>query len=172
MLFAELGQCYSVHAVNLILSNILITLLIRTQRNFERQPSQTKWGHSRGDVLLHCLDVRKSCTAASFKWLWNNEWTVHTFMVLETTWMVCQLIELLIIIIICECNRFYYGLLFLAMTFHYTKNKMLLELQYKLCQRTDSRGNRINGNELNCVAIRSVATNQIAWQLILLPQLD
>jgi len=109
------------------------------------------------------------CTAASFKWLWINEWTVHSFMVLETTWMVCQLIELLIIIITCECNRFYYGLLFLAMTFHYTKNQMLLELQYKLCQRTDRHGNRINGNELNCVAIRFVATNQIAWQMILLP---
>jgi len=46
---------------------------------------------------------------------------------------------------------------------------MLLALQYKLCQRAAMRGNMIYGNELTCVAIWSMATNKIMWQMILLP---
>ena len=46
---------------------------------------------------------------------------------------------------------------------------MLLALQYKLCQRAAMRGNMIYGNELTCVAIWSMATNKITWQMILLP---
>ena len=49
---------------------------------------------------------------------------------------------------------------------------MLLALQYKLYQQTAMRGNMIYGNEFTCVAIRFMATNKIAWQMILLPQDD
>ena len=49
-------------------------------------------GHSRGDDMLRCyktlqccIDVRKSCTAAIFIKLWNNEWTVHSLCLVQQT---------------------------------------------------------------------------------------